>query len=84
MKNFNLYNSNLSSANLYNCDMSNSHLVRVNLSKAVLKKTIVSEMKPLLGHTNEVTSVCFSNDGKRIVSGSEDKSIRIWNAETGL
>ena len=83
MKCINLSNSNLSSANLYHCDITNSHLDRVNLSNAVLKKTILSEMKPLLGHTGIVKSVCFSKDGKKIVSGSKDSSIRIWNAETG-
>src|SRR5277367_3642184 len=35
------------------------------------------------GHKAEVTSVVFSPDGKRIASGSWDKTIRIWNAETG-
>ena len=28
-------------------------------------------------------SVAFSPDGKRVVSGSFDKKIRIWDAETG-
>jgi WD40 repeat protein len=34
------------------------------------------------GHTGPVTSVAFSPDGKRIVSGSADKTIRVWNVET--
>ncbi|KAF5365814.1 hypothetical protein D9757_012674 [Collybiopsis confluens] len=37
----------------------------------------------LSGHKNGVTSVAFSPDGTRIVSGSGDKSVRIWNAENG-
>ncbi|KAE9397335.1 WD40 repeat-like protein, partial [Gymnopus androsaceus JB14] len=41
------------------------------------------EGDPLEGHTHWVTSVAFSPDGKRIVSGSVDHSVRIWNAETG-
>ena len=35
------------------------------------------------GHTNIVYSVSFSPDGKRIVSGSSDRTIRIWDATTG-
>ncbi|KAF5370260.1 hypothetical protein D9757_012015 [Collybiopsis confluens] len=37
----------------------------------------------LSGHRREVTSVAFSPDGTRIVSGSGDNSVRIWNAENG-
>ncbi|KAE9383221.1 WD40 repeat-like protein [Gymnopus androsaceus JB14] len=31
-----------------------------------------------------VDSVAYSPDGKQIVSGSRDKTVRIWSAETGL
>ena len=37
----------------------------------------------LHGHTDCVASVAFSPDGKQIISGSHDKVIYIWNAETG-
>jgi WD40 repeat protein len=40
-------------------------------------------MKPLMGHTSDVTSVGFSPDGTHIVSGSWDNTIRIWDARTG-
>ena len=30
-----------------------------------------------------VTSVAFSPDGKQVVSGSWDKSVKLWNVETG-
>ena len=36
----------------------------------------------LQGHTNWVTSVAFSPDGKYIVSGSYDGTMRIWDAQT--
>src|ERR1700733_10751325 len=35
----------------------------------------------LRGHKNAILSVAFSADGKRIVSGSLDKSICVWDAE---
>ncbi|KIM87374.1 hypothetical protein PILCRDRAFT_814882 [Piloderma croceum F 1598] len=37
----------------------------------------------LEGHTSWVNSVVFSHDGRHIVSGSSDYTIRVWDAETG-
>jgi WD40 repeat protein len=37
----------------------------------------------LVRHTGRVYSVSFSPDGRRIVSGSGDNSVRVWDAETG-
>ncbi|OBS16602.1 hypothetical protein FPOA_12766 [Fusarium poae] len=39
--------------------------------------------KTLEGHGNWVRSVVFSADGQRIVSGSDDKTVKIWDAATG-
>jgi WD40 repeat protein len=36
------------------------------------------------GHTGSVTSVAFSTDGKQIVSGSYDNTVRVWDAQTGV
>ena len=32
-----------------------------------------------VGHTKDVLSVAFSADNRQIVSGSRDKSIKLWN-----
>ena len=37
----------------------------------------------LKGHEGWVTTVAFSPDDKWIVSGGEDKTIRIWDSHTG-
>ncbi|KAN0085996.1 Quinonprotein alcohol dehydrogenase-like superfamily [Tylopilus felleus] len=38
------------------------------------------EVHTLYGHTDSVLSVAYSPDGSHIVSGSRDKTIRVWNA----
>ena len=37
----------------------------------------------LKGHTGTVTSVAFSPDGTRIVTGSGDQTAKVWDARTG-
>jgi WD40 repeat protein len=40
-------------------------------------------MRTLTGHTGTVFSLVFSRDGTRIVSGSGDKRVKMWDTETG-
>jgi dipeptidyl aminopeptidase/acylaminoacyl peptidase len=39
--------------------------------------------RTFLGHTNLVSSVSFSPDGKRIASGSTDGTVKVWDAASG-
>jgi WD40 repeat protein len=38
-------------------------------------------IKTLEGHTYDIYSVAYSPDGKYIISGSGDKTIKIWGME---
>ena len=37
----------------------------------------------LRGHSEGVFSVAYSPDGKHIVSGSEDCTVKVWDSQTG-
>jgi len=41
------------------------------------------EVLTLKGHKHWVTSVGFSSNGQRIVSGSYDETVKVWDASTG-
>ena len=54
--------------------VSGSHDKTVRIWDAASGECVVG---PLDGHTSKVTSVAFSPDGTRVVSGSWDKTVRI-------
>lgn len=54
-----------------------------NEAETALRESLCHNTAILRGHTEAVKFVSFSPDGKRIVSASWDKTIRIWDAETG-
>src|SRR6266436_8668370 len=52
------------------------HVERGQLSHWPSLETVISNFE-------DVLSIAFSPDGQHIVSGSEDRTIRVWNAMTG-
>ena len=37
-----------------------------------------------IGHTDGITCTSYSPNGRQIISGSNDNTIRVWDAETGV
>ena len=48
-----------------------------------VEKSWPPQLRVLRGHETYVRSVAFSHDGSRIVSGSSDRTIRVWDVSTG-
>lgn len=42
-----------------------------------------SHLEPLIGHSDWIRSLAFSPDGKTLLSSSNDKTVRLWDMETG-
>ena len=74
---------NFGQAQLDSVDFRNSDLRGMDFSQSTMNKTIFGQLAVLKGHTQGVLSVSISPDGKKIVSGSYDNSIRVWDTDTG-
>jgi WD40 repeat protein len=51
----------------------------IEVKEAASKKILMK----MLGHTDKVTSLVYTPEGRMLVSGSADKSVAVWDAPTG-
>jgi WD40 repeat protein len=57
--------------------------LRAGLVLREIEAPLTREVHILKGHTATVWTVAVSRDGKRAVSGSDDKTARVWDLESG-
>ena len=60
-------------------------LVATGEGKAIEVKDAATKqiLMKMLGHTDKVTSLVYTPDGRMLISGSADKSLAVWDAPTG-
>ena len=49
-------------------------------------QTLEPDLQPfqvLRGHSDRILSIAFSSDGQILASGSADRTITLWNSQTG-
>ena len=88
IKDCELSGANLTCTDLRGTTIANSTITDADFSYCNVDGTTVQGcmqewQRPWWGHAAAVTSVCTSPDGKYVVSGSYDKTVRVWEAATG-
>lgn len=60
------------------------HIVTCGGAGAFLWDVETGEVvREFIGHTSPVNSVVFSSDGTRVLTGSSDGTVRLWDVSTG-
>src|SRR5687768_1549028 len=54
-------------------------IVQAGLAQTGIPRIVINSM----GHSAKINGLLYTPDGQQIVSVSEDKTIRLWNASTG-
>ena len=63
--------------------MEGADLTRAKLLKTNLRGVDFSIKPDLLGHTAPINALAYCPDGSRIVTGSKDKTVQIWDSNSG-
>lgn len=60
-------------------------ILRMDLAERLKGKEprLAEELTTLKGHQGQVRAAAFSLDGKTVVTGADDKTVRVWDVETG-
>ena len=76
--------ANLAHTEFRNCELQHANFSYANVNSIVFENcTYAVTLPPLEGHTDWVRSVCISPDGRQLASGSDDKSVRVWDLSSG-
>ena len=79
-----MFKTKFCGANLRGANLKGAVLEQSDFRGADLSSVIASELlQTLQGHTGRVYTVALSTDGQTVISGSWDKTVRIWNAASG-
>ena len=49
----------------------------------IVDTATMKDLLSMIGHTQPITTMTFTPDGKQLVTGSLDRSVRIWDLATG-
>ncbi|HRF94339.1 MAG TPA: hypothetical protein PLZ51_04055, partial [Aggregatilineales bacterium] len=58
-------------------------VVGTTLNSVILFSLDGEEIRRFEGHTDMVTSLAFSGDGTQLLTGSLDRTLRLWDVATG-
>jgi WD40 repeat protein len=59
-----------------------STITLITINSFILQGQTPEILLPI-GHSGAVRDACFSPDGKKLITASDDRSVKVWNVETG-